>query len=411
MLLFCVLSLQAQISLQTTGPVSPMTVAQTPKMTTPLIDSGQYPPIPLTIKEHELQIPFITSLPQSGDNSVTGKQLLAGVKNYLQTVKAFIRPINANQKIQFIHEGNNSIQGPEGLTRLQELSKKSPLVLGLLGTDLFLTLIKFVVQKKFLMLFPIEGSDLFRQTVPENVIYFRPSHKEELDALVQYTIKFERRKKIAFFYEASEWGESVVATLEKLLKKYDVTSIVKASYSQGTVDVQRAINKISSESPNAVFCLASARATYNFIRNGINAGLHKCLFLGMSFLQSIQLLLKTSRGLDLVITSVVPDATKSGIPLVKEYKEATKTFLSYRPDSPFYFESYIGLALLSEAVKGIQTDISPASLIKSFESIKDLDFKGLKLNFDQKKRTLSTAVWVSPRVDQPWISKQELDER
>lgn len=391
------------------GPIAPVVTVPVPAIEKLSVTSS-YPVLPLKIKENEIRVPFVTSLPLSGDNSIVGKQMLAGVKNYLQTVKAFTRTINVNQKIQFVHEGNNSIQGPAGITRMNELLKESPMVVSLLGSDSFLSLMKLVYHKQLLMLFPVEGSDIIRQKILDNVLYFRPSHQEEIEALTQYSIKFERRKKIALFYEASEWGDSVVAALESILKKYDITLVAKASYSQGTVDVQHAISKIAKESPNAVICLASPRATYNFVRNGINAGLHKCLFLGMSFLHSIQEILKTSRGLDLVITYVVPNAEKSDIQIVKEYKEALKTFLSFRKHSPFYLEAFISLAIAAEIVKNITSDITIDSIIKSCENIKELDFKGLRLNFDQNTRALSTAVWVSPRIGQPWISKKELDE-
>ena len=56
------------------------------------------------------------------------------------------------------------------------------------------TRMKLIHQKQLLMMFPIEGSDLLRQHVMDNIIYFRPSHQTELEALMLYAIKRGRSR-------------------------------------------------------------------------------------------------------------------------------------------------------------------------------------------------------------------------
>jgi hypothetical protein len=80
-----------------------------------------------------------------------------------------------------------------------------------------------------------------------------------------------------------------------------------------------------------------------------------------------------------------------------------KTFLSFRDDSPFYFEAFINLSLFEDCIKKIHGPITIASLIKTCTEYNNTSFKGLRLNFDAQDRSLSSALWINPGMDREWL--------
>lgn len=359
-------------------------------------------------------IPICTSFPLRGDSNIIGRQMLAGVENYLRGFKHFAAD-QATTERPFILEyaNNNDLIGPAAIAKVQRLIKINPILLGLVGMDTMLSLQPLLKQDKLLLLFPIEGDPALRSASLKNVIYFRPTYTKELRALADYAIKTFHRNHVAIFYEASTWGQHAYDTLRTILKQYEIASLVSASYPQGTVDIENALNIISnrtldganianSTSPNVVFCLAQPRPAMSFISNAINAGLHECKFVGLSNLVVIQKLLKTTKGLDLAVTAVVPNPHQTAIPIATEYLGVMKQFLSFHDDSPFYFEAFINCSIFEYCLKQHQQPTTIAQLISTLESL-DINFKGLRLKFDPTDRSLSSAIWINPGMNKPWF--------
>ncbi len=366
-----------------------------------------YPEIPIKKKGDKTIVPICTSFPLKGDHSIVGKKLLAGTKNYLKVFKKFLKITNEKDfGYKIVHKGNNNLVNERGLKKIKKLLKKSPVFTGLLSTDILLALLPMIKKKKLVTLFPTDGVKEIREKKNENIVYFRASHEDEMKALAWYTISVKRRRNIAIFYEESAWGDDVLESLKKVLKDYGVEPIMISAYPQGTVEIGYALGKIAAKAPSAIFCIANPRAAYSFIRKALNKGLHKCLFVGPSRLSTIQQLLRSSRGFDVVVSSVVPYSKKSELLIAQEFRKVMKRFLANRDDSPFYFEAYINLALLVEALKHIKKDVTIGKIIGELESFKDFDFKGLKLNFDPKTRTLCSDVWINPGIDKKWIKAQ-----
>ncbi len=360
--------------------------------------------VPLQIQQqHETRIiPFCTSFPLTGEHSIIGRQMLAGVDNYLREYKHFTTEApSAEHPIVLKHAKNNKEETTESIV---PLPATAPLIVGAMGLDAISGLLPQIDEHKALLLFPLEGDTQLRQHKRENIIYFRPSYDKELRALVDYTLKTKHKTSIAVAYESSRWGRHQLDALTKLLADNNITPVATAAYAQGTIETEEAVKAIVKASPNVIFCLAQPRAAYSFISNALNTGLHECLFMGLSQLAVIQKLLKTARGLDLVVTSVVPDVKNSSIAIVAEYKKTMQSFLSFRDDSPFYFEAFISMSLLEACLQKITGPITIPSIIKACESFDTLNFKGIKISFNQADRSLSSAVWINPGVDQDWIA-------
>ncbi|MFA6263082.1 MAG: ABC transporter substrate-binding protein [Candidatus Babeliales bacterium] len=366
---------------------------------------AQYPLIPIQHERHKIIVPLCTSFPLIGDQSVIGRQLLSGVENYLKEFKHFTTEADTGERHLIIrHIKNNKDTDDAGLEAINDMLTLSPLVLGLLGPDTFFSLVPALKKKQLCLLFPIEGNQELRDIKLANVIYFRPSYEKELAALTHYALTIKHKTSIAILYESSVWGKSLLASLEKILARSAIKPVITAPYAQGTVEIEQALTTIAHAEPNAVIFLAQPRPAYNFISNALNTNLNGCLFLGLSHLGVIQNLLKTSRGLDIAVTSVVPQASSSTLPIAEEYRRAMRSFLTSHDDSPFYFESFIAMAILDKCLGTLGNTITIPALITSLESLHNENFKGLRLNFDATDRSLSSAVWINPGLHHEWIT-------
>ncbi len=363
----------------------------------------EYPALPIRFEKSTFTLPFVTMFPTNGDSAVASKQLLAGTENFLRENRTINRIENGKQKIYgLVHETNYGQTGDVPPGHFKQFLKKSPLIIGTAGVESFLSIEDSIKRKKAALFFPFIATPLVRDKSFENVIYFRPSHKDELKALADYAIKKKHKTMVGILYESSKVGLSTLSALKETLAAYDIMIVGEVSYPQGTVDVARAVKELSKKNPNVVFLLARPRPAYTFIINAINTGLHEALYVGPSSLHSIQHLLKSSRGIDITITEVVPNAKTEKTPLIESYKKDMESFLSYKLDSPYYLESYICMKLFLKII-GQAKAVNIKSMLDACETMTNFNLDGLELTFDPQTRTFSKNIWINPGDEQPWI--------
>lgn len=356
----------------------------------------------------DYMVPFSTVFPTSGDRAISGNKMLASMGNYLREFRHYLYQNNPEQPFIFKQEGNVEAAEPSE-EAVRHLMKQSPFFLGFIGTELMMSLEHRLKNNELMVLFPLEGLEELRAHRYPNVVYFRPSHTKELEALIAYAVKKRHKTSVGLLYEESLWGEKLLATSKRLLARYaEVKIVAEASYPQGTVEIEKALDTIAPEAPNVVLCLARTRPAYTFIRHALNKKLHDTLFLGMSELSAIQGILKTALGLDVVVTSVVPDPEQhADLPIIKTYKNNTESFLSFRADSPIYLEMFINLMLAETICKEVLAAgqlLTPGTLVRALEAIHERMFHGLTLSFNADDRSLSSMLWINPGIGQQWIA-------
>ncbi|MFH0898110.1 MAG: ABC transporter substrate-binding protein [bacterium] len=393
---------QKQITQPVQQPPQPSTQAQQPAQQQPKPKKVSINPFTAPIATKTIagkqQIPLSATLALSGAQSIIGKELFDGMNLYFNKMKE-------QKDLSFmVHLStlDDTFKIAKAEQNIIKLCRKSPIVVSLFGTDI-ITILKSRIQKQLLLgLFPIEGVESLRGEELKNLVYFRTTHKKELETLVNYSVKKLNKKKIAIFYEAGEWGERVLEELKRVLKDFDLTLVAQAWYPQKTVNITAAVDTISKAAPNAIFCIAQARPAYNFIRQILNKGLHNTVFFGISSLFSIQQTLKRARGVRTIISSVVPDPFKSNLEIAKEFRADMQKYLPNKNITPFCFEGYINAALTVEYIKRTGFPITPQKLRTTIENTMDFNFKGLELSFDETTRTLCNNVWLNKGKDKEW---------
>ena len=298
-------------------------------------------------------------------------------------------PSLARQNIQqFLQSGISIILSPSG----------SPTI------EAFLDLVK---EKKILVLFPPTGAPIFRQPDLVNMINFRPSYAAEAYALVEHAVKNLRVHNIVFFYQNDAFGLGALYGGRIAAKDFNVKEIFEVSYSRNDVSFARQIEQIKDKNPDAICFFATADASRQFIMQMTVQYLTGIRLLGLSdwgadiFKNFIKY-----KGVDYVITNVVPNPRTSDLEIVREFREkAKKEKLKL---DPFTLEGYINAALTVKLLTMSNSDDSHPVLVTKAESIKHEKFKGLQLNFEPKTRELSNTFWIDTGEDE-WVEHQVKD--
>ena len=234
-------------------------------------------------------------------------------------------------------------------------------------------------------------------------------HNREIEVLVDYVVNEKLKNRIAVFYEASLWGDSIIKDLKQALKKHNLELVGQAAHAEESVDHHEAIYKLKKFNPNAIFCLAQPNISINFVRCSVNHGLSKTIFLGTSNLQLIQLLLKNSRGIDMIISSSMPDPSSDKFAITQKFKKAIERHFPKESPSTYLFKGYLMMTLLSEALDTVAGKITLPKITTCLKKITEI--KGMRIHYDEKTDSLvSPTIWINSGFGKEWQEYSTLEE-
>ncbi len=379
-----------QISQAQLQQINPLDYA----ISTPLI-SGKY------------EVPICITIPQTGESSIIGNQILDGMQAFFLKIKN-LPDFNFYINLTPLDDTGNITKIS---TNIKTLLPKSPIFLSLFGSNSARASLPYLKQNKIINIFPVEGLDKWRTTKNKNSIFTRASDKNQIKALIEYSIHTLYKKRFAVFYEESEWGNEVLESIKEILKKHKISILKYASYPEGTVKIDSAVKEIAGKNPDAILCIAQTRPAYYFIIKMINKGFYKTSFLCIDRLFSIRKeLRRKSPGIKIISTSVVPNSynnqtQKSKIPIIEEYKQDMKKYFPNKLLSQISLEGYINAAILCECIKIAQFPISANKIMNTIQNIQKFNIprlQGLNLNFNPQTRTILNRIWINTGDQKEW---------
>jgi len=273
------------------------------------------------------------------------------------------------------------------------LSKyKTDIILTPLGSPTLEGYLDLVKSKKILVLFPITGSDLFRNTQLTNIINFRASYPGEGQALANYAIKNLNLHKFAVFYQDDAFGQSLLRGAEKGFGSNKNIEYIKVPYLRTSSDFQLQVKQILKYQPDGVMLFSTMTVAMMFIREAEIKNLVKIKLFGSSdFAEAVFKGFVRNKGLHINIATIVPCIKTSDLVIVQDFK---KMFSDSKVLDDFSLEGFINSTILIDVLNKIKGKITKEKVLKQIENIKNYDLKGLKLNFDAKTRSLANYLWI-----------------
>lgn len=392
LIIFCVA--QNLLSLPTLPPPQQNNINASKVINTPLV-SDKY------------EVTVATTLPLNGEASIIAQDVLDGMQLYFNKIKQLHPPLNFYVKLSAL-DNNASIS--KSRQNIEKLKKQTPLFVSLFETETTKCVLPSLKCNEILSFFPIEGTELIRNEKTKKQIFLRASNQDEIRALVKFLKKNMNTKNFAIFYEDSDWGNDALESTKKILTECKRILVATGTYQQKTVNITSAVESIAPKGPDAVICIAQARPAYNFICQSINQGLHKTTFAGLSNLFPIQKTLKESRGKTILLSSVVPNPSKSDLAIVKEYRKDMATYLPNKTDSPFILEGYLNAGILCAILQATGFPLTIEKILKTIDSLKKFKLTTsaksetdmfFVIN-DKSRSLLQKRVWINSGINKKW---------
>lgn len=250
--------------------------------------------------------------------------------------------------------------------------------------------------------FPYTGAIKFRDKELKNILHFRPSYSDEARSIINYLVKDAGITNFAIFYQNDSFGMPIAQTAHDELKKLGITKWLDLPHLSTQTNFKELIEKIKLTGPEAIALFSTTFATQEFIEQlGPDFFSERILF-GVSFIFSDPFCkFLDNRGIEYLLTSIVPDPITSTLRIAKEFREhLAKRGIKANSNA---FEGYISASLIIDAINKINPPITEDKIMKYFENMKDYKLKGLNLTFNPETRDLSQPTWIR-NMENEWIT-------
>ncbi len=331
----------------------------------------------------------------------TGKQLESGLSTSINEFNQ--SPQNTNKNIRLYIE-NDDYQPELSRKNFQEL-----LSLGVrffvipLGTPTLFSYLDLLPRSNAVIFFPQTGSSFVRSKDFPNLIHFRASTDDETRALIRAMRHEYSASKFALLYQDDPFGKGPLNAALAELKRNGISDVLALPYTRGTVEFGSQVEEVKKYSPNALGFFATATATKEFIRQmGVNNVLYMNMF-AISAVGEVQLrrFLK-HKGLSILFASISPNPFMSDKPIAVAYRKAMAQENNILGLASF--ESYIGARLFLYALNQVPTPApTPQEVLKVLEGMKNVNFEGIRLNFDPVTRSLAKSVFIERGEENLWL--------
>ena len=273
------------------------------------------------------------------------------------------------------------------------------IILCTLGSQPYKSFIDYIEKGDIITLFPTPGIPGKRYNLP-HAVFLGASYYEEARIITGYCIEHLNIQNLVILYQDDLFGQALFDGAKKVLatKKVNFTAI---AYERNRTNFSHQIEQIKQINPDTIGLFATPEASIEFLRQLGEPYIKKIHFFGPSDLspQIVQDFI-TKNEVQCIRSNIVPDPTDQSLPLCKEFQEAMKA-ARIKPDTTA-FETYISTEIFIDAVNKIKGIVNKESILQEIENIRNIQFKGLPLNFDPKTHQLLHAIWIDEGKQTPW---------
>jgi len=309
------------------------------------------------------------SLPLTGINSHLGRDVVVGANTYFSHTNA--RGGVQGKKIEFI-QYDDKYEPENTLSNTIKLIAKDDVfaLFGFVGTPTVKRVLPLISETDIPFIAPYTGASFLRTKDTPNVVNFRSSYTEELDALVEYLTKQKNITRFAIFYQNDDYGEEGYIALSNALTKRNLTLIAEGTYKRNTLSIQHAIHEIETARPEAIILVGSYKPTARFIEKVKEHVPTKMIFCPISFVNADALMGELQgKGENILFSQTIPSYDDF---YSKEAIEYLKNLAFYYPEekpSLVSYEAYLAAKTVVTALKSINGAITPSKFLDKLKHI------------------------------------------
>lgn len=348
----------------------------------------------MNLKEETFNDDVITlglSLPKSGIMRAWGDAVYAGANAYFTYANEhhFIK-----QKITLLTL-DDKYEPELTLENAQNLQEKNIFAFfAFVGTPTTKKVLPLLEASDIPFIAPFTGASFLRKSHAKNIVNFRSSYQDEVDAIVQYLYTEKGIRKFAVFYQNDDYGEEGYISLLHALKRRNLSLQGEGAYKRNTLSITHAFREIQKSKPQAILMIGANKANTLFIQTARkDKNFKQTLFCNISF-GNADAMVKELKGKtkNLLFSQVVPYYTKKNIPVLEEYEKLMYHYGFAKELGFISLESFLAAKSVVHALQKIQKGTTRSSFIKAFTSLPDDTLPGIKLHF--KNNQLHNRVYL-----------------
>jgi len=326
-----------------------------------------------------------TSIPQTGTIKALGDSVVNGASSYFNFVND--NHILGEKKIRFLvyddkYEPDLSTQNTNKL-----IFKDNAFALfSLVGTPTVKSILPILHDENIPFFAAFSGASFLRNNQNKNIVNFRSSYSQEIEAIVSHLHEKEGLDSIAVFYQNDDYGEEGYISILKSLQKRNLKLVAQGSYKRNTLSINHAFNEIKDAKPQAIIMVGAYKTNALFIKKAKqNENLKDVIFANLSFGDADEMIKELKRQKtntnNLLFSQVVPNYTNSDIPVVLQYQKLMK---KYHPNEKLGFvslESFLAAKVLVNAIYLIKDDLTREKFLCNLQETPKTLLDGINLEY------------------------------
>ncbi len=324
---------------------------------------------------------FGASLPLSGINSNLGQDIVIGANAYFSHINA--KGGVHGRKIEFIHY-DDKYEPENTLTNTQTLINKEKVfgLFGFVGTPTVKRILPLVTESGIPFIAPYTGASFLRDGTAENIINFRSSYHDEIEALVAFLSEKKGITKFAIFYQNDDYGEEGYIALSTALANRQLRLQAEGTYKRNTLSIRHAISEITSAKPEAIILVGAYKPTARFIAKIKECCFDNIIFCPISFVNANALINELDgNGENILFSQTVPSYDDTNSEEAEKYLKLLNFYYPKEKPSLVSYESYLAAKTIVQALQSNHADTDPKAFINNLKSINKFTLNNIPLEY------------------------------
>ncbi len=329
---------------------------------------------------------------QSGPASGLGKGMRSGAEAVFKQVNAKGGVHGRQIELLVGDDGYEPDRAIDETLKMIEQHKVFSLF-GYVGTPTGNAVLPIVKEMDVPLVGLFTGAMTLRQPVTRQVFNVRASYDDEAETLVAHFLS-KGAKTVAVFYQDDGFGQAVLASTDKALKKRSLPITAKSSFQRNTLAVKAGLAALMEAKPDAVVMVGPYAPLAAFIKEARVAGL-KSQLATVSFVGTDNLVAEVGKdGEGVVISQVVPFPEDNDLPIQRECRAALQAQGGEKLGF-VNFEGCITAKVMVAALEAAGKTPDRAGLVSSMQAMNGVDLGGMKISFGVANHQAMTDVFLT----------------
>ena len=333
------------------------------------------------------------SLPLSGANAAAGKEGLAVLQSYVDSVNRAGGIDGRPLQLTALDDGFNPQKAADNARELA--AGKAVALVNCWGSSSCSTMVPVATQAGLPLVGGIAGGGTMRSEPGRYAFNIRASTVAEIDTMVRHMASIGQTS-VAVFYQDDGFGKGSHKTALEVLGKRNLKPVLEMAMAPDGSNAA-AIAKAMAELPalNSALVLASPPATIALITQARKNGLRTQFYnLAAQANNTVLQGLGEHTG-NVVFSTLVPSPWRSAIAVVKDFQQVAEAAEGKPRYSYLGMEVYLNARTLVEGLRKAGRNVQRESLVTALETLDAHQYGPMALRFGAKQREGSSYVGLA----------------